>query len=417
MNARLAVGMLLLIGSATSAWADVTISFGAGSNRFDMDFVTIGHAGNPADTTGVPNPVGSVGYVYLMGKYEVSRDMVIRANASGGLAITLDSMSFMTGGPRGDIPATGITWNEAARFVNWLNTSQGYQPAYRFEMQPGETGYLANAKMLLWPPSDPGYSAVNPFRNSQAQYFLPSVDEWYKAAYYDPNVGGGAGGYWDYAIGSDLMPTAVSGGTASGSAVWGQSTEQGPADVDQAGGLSPYGVMGMNGNVWELEETERDLVNDTSPSFRGVRGGAWFNGDNSLSVSNRVFHDPADGVSSIGFRVASIPMFACGDFDTDLDVDSSDLVEFLTAWTGEGGTGATPGRGDCDADGDVDSADLVGFLTDWTGSAGAGRVELQLGFASPARAEPLPLTVVPEPGSVVLLLAGLARFGLRWRRR
>lgn len=153
---------------------------------------------------------------------------------------------------------------------------------------------------------------------------------------------------------------------------------RGPANVDQAGGLSTYGVMGMNGNAWELEETERDLVNDTSPSFRGVRGGGWFNDGNSLSSSSRVFHDSADGVSSIGFRVASIAPFACGDFDTDLDVDS---------------------------------ADLVSFLTDWTGSSGAGRGDTDLSFIGPVRSAQLNLTelnltVVPEPGSVALLFCG-----------
>jgi hypothetical protein len=29
-------------------------------------------------------------------------------------------------------------------------------------------------------------------------HFLPSVDEWYKAAYYDPNAKGGVGGYCNW---------------------------------------------------------------------------------------------------------------------------------------------------------------------------------------------------------------------------
>ena len=37
--------------------------FGSGANSFQIDFVTIGNAGNLPDTTGVPNPAGAVPYV------------------------------------------------------------------------------------------------------------------------------------------------------------------------------------------------------------------------------------------------------------------------------------------------------------------------------------------------------------------
>ena len=40
----------------------------------------IGNPNNAADTTGNPNPVGSVSYMYNLGKYEVSRDMITKAN-------------------------------------------------------------------------------------------------------------------------------------------------------------------------------------------------------------------------------------------------------------------------------------------------------------------------------------------------
>lgn len=55
--------------------------------------------------------------------------------------------------------------------------------------------------------SDPGYDASNQYRNSLAKYVLPSFNEWYKAAYYDPNKP--AGGYWIYPTGSDTAPTLV----------------------------------------------------------------------------------------------------------------------------------------------------------------------------------------------------------------
>ena len=71
----------------------VTESFGTGGNAFTMDFVTIGNPGNAADTTGSPNPAGSVAYTYNLGKQEVSRDMITKANSAGSLGITMYDMS------------------------------------------------------------------------------------------------------------------------------------------------------------------------------------------------------------------------------------------------------------------------------------------------------------------------------------
>ena len=39
-----------------------------------------------------------------------------------------------------------------------------------------------------------------------ATYFIPSENEYYKAAYYDPTLNGGAGGYWLYPTKSNTTP-------------------------------------------------------------------------------------------------------------------------------------------------------------------------------------------------------------------
>ena len=89
--------------------------------------------------------------------------------------------------------------------------------------------------------------------------------------------------------------------------MYNQATAQGPADITNAGGLSPYMVMGLGGNVREWEETEFDLVNNSPSSARGVRGGDWFFFSNFLSASNRFSNIPTREYSDVGFRVASIP--------------------------------------------------------------------------------------------------------------
>ena len=294
---------LVLLASVTAARAD---TFGSGANQFTIDFVNIGNPGNANDTTGTPNPCGKVDYVYRMGTYEISRDMITKANAAGSLGITLYDMSSY-GGNGVNRPATDVSWNEAARFINWLNTSNGFSPAYKFAVQPGGGGYDANANILLWQSGDAGYNAANPFRNDLAHYFLPSVDEWYKAAYYNPSTST----YYDYPTGSDTAPTAVASGTAAGTAVYYRNFFTGPADITLAGGLSPFGTMGQGGNVYEWEETEWDLTNTGGASDRGLRGGDWHAiGSHSLHASERSGDRPQymkNEGRDIGFRVASVP--------------------------------------------------------------------------------------------------------------
>ena len=284
---------LMVAGAAYAPSQAGTITFGSGGNQFNMEFVTIGNAGNTADTTGVPNPAGAVGYTYGIGKFEVSEDMITKYNANFGtannLVITQDNRGMAK-------PATSVSWNEAARFVNWLNTSTGNQAAYNFT-----TGGV-NDNIALWASGDAGYDPSNPYRNSLAKYVLPSYNEWYKAAYYDPSNST----YYDFPTGSDSAPTAVASGTTADTAVYNQTFAQGPADVTLSGGLSPYGVMGLAGNVWELEESSFDLANSSGSSSRGFRGGGWIFGPDVLSSSTRGSDAPSSESYGLGFRVASL---------------------------------------------------------------------------------------------------------------
>ncbi|MEI8213599.1 MAG: SUMF1/EgtB/PvdO family nonheme iron enzyme [Planctomycetota bacterium] len=295
----------LLLGILQATSQAGTATFGSGANTFTMDFTTIGNPGNAADTAGDPNPAGSVGYTYQIGTYDVSRDMITKYNSAFGTANSLEvSLWDMTnlGGNGASKPATGVSWHEAARFVNWLNTSTGNHAAYKFT-----TGGV-NDEIAKWDSSDAGYDASNPYRNSLATYVLPSDNEWYKAAYYDPNKNGGAGGYWTYTTGSDSVPTAVASGTTANTAVYGQSFNQGPAEVGQSGGLSAYGVMGLGGNVWQWQESspDEDLTDSQSGHSGQVRGGWWFASADRLSSSVRLNTLPQQESRYYGLRVVSL---------------------------------------------------------------------------------------------------------------
>jgi hypothetical protein len=289
-----ALGLALGMMTTEKLHAD---TFGSGANTFAIDFVNVGNAGNANDAGAgggsYSSPYGGVAYDYRIGTYEISQDMITKATNLGMTNVT-------AGAHTGDKPAANMSWYEAAAFVNWLNTSKGYQAAYNLSFSSGWS-------MTLWGASEQASTGVdsgtNPYRHKDAFYFLPSEDEWYKAAYHQND--GVTANYWDYATGSNTIPTAVASGTGAGTAVF--NGQAAPADITQAGGLSSYGTMGQNGNVWEWNESAFDGTNDASSGLRGIRGGDWGNSEDFLRSSSRSFGAPADEGSAVGFRVASVP--------------------------------------------------------------------------------------------------------------
>jgi hypothetical protein len=280
------VGILVVVVSQGFACQTAADIFGSGANAFEIEFVPIRNAGNPPDAN--PNPAGAVPYDYRIGKYEVSEQMIDKANALGVLGITKD-----TRGP--DKPATSINWYEAAQFVNWLNTSTGCLPAYKFDI---------NGNFQLWQPLDPGYDPENFYRNKLARYFLPSIHEWHKAAYYDPV----SDLYYDYPTGSDSIPdgTDFVNDPVFDALFNDGASNPGPNNVTNAGLSSPFGTVGQGGNVTEWEETAFDRLNNSASSGRGVRGGSWGNISTHLLASNRNAIGPAFDANFFGFRIASI---------------------------------------------------------------------------------------------------------------
>ena len=265
------------------------------SSTFSLSFVTIGNPGNIADSTGY----GSVPYSYQMGTYCISQNQINIATASGLLGMP-------AGDWVGDQPATSISWYQAAAFVNWLNASAGYEPAYNLSYSAG-IGYSMN----LWPTSKAWTAGgTNLYRNSNCCYFLPSENEWYKAAYYDPTLNNGLGGYYPYTTGSTNAPANVASGNSDGTAVFSASSSSiltGPSSVFLAGGLSPYGTMGQGGNVYQWEESAFSGNNSDATYNRGFRGGYW--GQPScwmLSTDRGSNGSPFAKSTYLGFRVARI---------------------------------------------------------------------------------------------------------------
>ncbi len=290
-----AIALGFLTGMTTELHAD---TFGSGENQFAIDFVTVGNPGN-ADDAGAGggqswawSSFGSVPYTYRLGVYEIPTALIEKATTGGMMNVVALTTSISMS------PARQMSWYEAAAFVNWLNTSTGHNPAYNLSFN-GEWS------MSLWGSGDAWQlGGENLYRRKDAYYFLPSEDEWYKAAYHKND--GITANYWDYATGGNMPPIGTGGGTAPGTAIYGGG-RSGPQVVNLAGGLSPYGTMGQNGNVREWTESAYDGINNETTEYRSIRGGDFGTPTGDLISSGRTLDYPSGYSDRVGFRVASVP--------------------------------------------------------------------------------------------------------------
>ena len=275
---------------------------------------------------GGPNAVvGGVDYGYQIGKYEVTNGqyaaflnaVAVRERhglynpemASGWKDIggiiregEQGSYSYSVRPGRENRPVNYVSFWDSLRFANWLHNGQ---PTGRQDASTTESGaYLLGG--ITEPPNESVHRALD------ARVWLPSEDEWYKAAYYDPALNDGAGGYWDYATQSDTAPTSEPPpGTdpINGSAnYWpnGGNPALGPPDYTTevgayASAAGPYGTFDQSGNVLEWNEA---IFPD---SFRGSRGGSFDGFELHLRASRRLRTNADREDDNIGFRVAQIP--------------------------------------------------------------------------------------------------------------
>jgi formylglycine-generating enzyme required for sulfatase activity len=256
------LSMLILCAIAllNTASAD---TFGSGSSEFTIEFVTISAATNPTDGYGIVN------YDYRIAMYEITVNQWRRAGFSAGYWA-------------GNQSAASITWFQAAQFVNKLNTEKGYQPAYN----------LTGGTLNLWDTSS-AWDQTNLYRHKNAYYFLPTEDEWVKAAYWNGTE------LQTYATHDDTKPQA---GTDSNY----NHIMTNPWIVG-TGSQELNGTFDMMGNLWEWTESPWISQDYLPGSNRTIRGGAYIGSDVNLISSNRISQGPGNQNITIGFRVASIP--------------------------------------------------------------------------------------------------------------
>lgn len=318
------------------------------------EMVTVGNPGNAPDKT----TFGSVNYIYQIGKYEVtvanyteflnavaktdtyglwnnamqaaaSVAGITRSGSQGSYTYTvmtatsgqstysqsgIPPFKTTTGVDSSQFPITYVSWFNAARFANWMSNGQpvGLQNSTTTENGAYNINGATNGGIA------PAKNGINPNTGAAPTFFIPTENEWYKAAYYDPAIGG----YYQYATRSHVYPGNVlpnSGYTSPQPAsnqsnyIYGTTylycvTQNAAINTSQyylshVGAFtqtySPYGAFDMNGNVWELNSR----TGEASPNV-GIRGGAWTSLASYLKSSYYLGTVPYSTASNVGFRLA-----------------------------------------------------------------------------------------------------------------
>ncbi|MCP3994743.1 MAG: formylglycine-generating enzyme family protein, partial [bacterium] len=244
-----------------------------------IDTVPVGNLGNADDTHG--DGYGGVDYAYNIGTYEVTAGQYTEflnaaaATDTYGLYNTnmwlrttgckiersgsAGSYTYSVAGNRANRPVNYVSWGDAARFANWLHNGQ---PTGAQELSTTEDG----AYRLNGATSQVALMAIT--RETDAMWFIPTENEWYKAAYHKND--GATGNYFDYPTSSDTLPGYVNdSGNLSGT---GNPFVEGGTDP---GNYATYdgdgGTDGIGSPYWMTEVGEWE--NSASPYGTFDQGG------------------------------------------------------------------------------------------------------------------------------------------------
>jgi formylglycine-generating enzyme required for sulfatase activity len=311
-----------------------------------IDFVTIGAtyggAGNPA-WPGTDPPTdgdravgrGRVSYEYNIGKFEVttaqwveffnaafdrpSNDLLPHLRPPDGGHWGAQSATPNTpGARRWDViagqdlhPVGDISWRMAAMYCNWLHNGKNTD----------RSAFLNGAyDVSTFGFADPFGFSDQFTQHPDAKYWIPTWDEWLKAAHFDPNKDNGdgtTGGWWLYSTSSDTAP--IYGRPESGGQANAGSFVPDPFNIPLGaypGVTSPWGLLDTAGGTQEWTE-EISFTAGLFPTARRYDGSGWATpqpdfGDHISYVSADF---PSLATFELGFRIASAvpaPMSALG---------------------------------------------------------------------------------------------------------
>ncbi len=304
-------------------------SLAATTSAVTIDYRVVGNPGNPGNTVSgtagpsSPSGLGAVSAVFRMAATETTNAQyaeflnAVDPNGTNPRGVYVLSMgtsslggitfsngagsgakySVKAGAPSGapagtnygSMPVNFVTWFSAARFVNWLNNGQPSGTSAAASMEIG--AYTLNS-------ATSGNIVV---RNANAQVFLPSVNEWYKAAYYS----GSNSTYTLYPTRSNAVPTATVSNVTLNNAANYNSAMTSPRNVGTfVNTTSAYGLFDMLGNITEMTDNT-GLAASTSMRLMGGPWTATASAWNAKGTATNFLG--SSSAQNLGFRVAAVP--------------------------------------------------------------------------------------------------------------
>lgn len=359
------------------AWPVAFLTFFAHGGEdipdYDFDWVVICDPGNRGFEGGPVGQLagrGSLDYIYRFSQTEVTVSQwfeFVQAYApyAGDKADDKAFTGFFISivGPPGNpssyqiVPGfenypTDMSWRIAARYVNWLhngkeNTSEAF-----------ETGVFDTSTFTV---NGDGTYNDQVTHSPDATFWIPTLDEWIKGVYYDPDANGGEGGWWHHPDSSDTpLIVGPPGKGETNASAWAGAVPAFPLGVGFYPEIqSPWGLLDGSGGMREWTE---EIANSLH-SQRKTKGSSFFSDDFSYQWEDGILTSQSAFVWTAGLRglrvASAVPGSTClADLDGDTVVGILDFLDLLAAW-------GTPGPGDIDCDGTVGIVDFLAMLSVW----------------------------------------------------
>ncbi len=345
MKAKVTVAVAAMLLAAGAAMGQTHAAWPADWNNWNDPalWVKVGNPGNlPDSATGY----GAVAYTYNIGKYEVTAGQYtafLNAVAStdtyglynplmwsetyattygckverSGTGTQQDPFNYHVADDWANRPVNFVSWGDAARFVNWLTNGKRTGPQGLGTTEDGS--YHLNGAM-----TDEALMGVSRIAEAdrtpgKKYYFIPSEDEWYKAAYHKND--GVSANYFAYPTYNDSTPSNIVANPDSGNNanycdtsdpyhITNSITQVGgsPYYLTEVGEFensgSPYGTFDQAGNVGEWDE---GIIPYLALSWRGLRGGTAYDSPYRLTAGARSAGYPTFESGDFGFRIVEVP--------------------------------------------------------------------------------------------------------------
>lgn len=206
----------------------------------------------------------------------------------------------LTDSAAADLPVVYVSFFDLARYCNWLHygTPKGGEVLGITEGNDTQGAYdTSRFRAVAEGREQPSPNLIR--RNKGARFFLPDDNEWYKAAYFDPDKLGNRK-YHDYPVRSDNAPSQLQANYMTGSTLAiGAPRYYAPVDSFR-NAESFFGTRQQGGNVWEYIEGWRYGATGTI----SLRGGSWQYTEFGLHCLNEDPGELSEGSYLVGGRVA-----------------------------------------------------------------------------------------------------------------